>query len=288
MIRSMTAFARVDGRTDDAELTWELRSVNHRYLESFVRLPDEIRSIEPQVREKLGARLGRGKLECTLRCRWAPQQAAAVQLDEDRLTALLSACREVETRSSEATAPGVMDLLRWPGVVRESEPDTGPLQEQALALLDQALNELVATREREGEQIRRLLLARLDGIEQQVSVARGRLPEVQAGIRQKLETRLAELMARPDQDRLEQELVYLAQKMDVAEELDRLQGHVQEVRRVLERDEPVGRRLDFLMQEFNREANTLGSKSADGETTAVAVELKVLIEQMREQVQNVE
>lgn len=288
MIRSMTAFARVDGRTNDAELAWELRSVNHRYLESFVRLPDELRAMEPQVRELLNARLGRGKLECTLRCRWAPQQAAAVQLDADRLSALLNACREVENRSSEATAPGVMDLLRWPGVVRESEPDTGPLQEQALALLDQAVNELVATREREGEQIRQLLLARLDGIEQQVSVARGRLPEIQAGIRQKLETRFAELEARPDQDRLEQELVYLAQKMDVAEELDRLQGHVQEVRRVLERDEPVGRRLDFLMQEFNREANTLGSKSVDGETTAVAVELKVLIEQMREQVQNVE
>lgn len=288
MIRSMTAFAGVDGRTNDAELAWELRSVNHRYLESFVRLPDELRAMEPQVRELLNARLGRGKLECTLRCRWAPQQAAAVQLDADRLSALLNACREVENRCSEATAPGVMDLLRWPGVVRESEPDTGPLQEQALALLDQAVNELVATREREGEQIRQLLLARLDGIEQQVSVARGRLPEIQAGIRQKLETRFAELEARPDQDRLEQELVYLAQKMDVAEELDRLQGHVQEVRRVLERDEPVGRRLDFLMQEFNREANTLGSKSVDGETTAVAVELKVLIEQMREQVQNVE
>ena len=284
----MTAFARVDDQTPDAELAWELRSVNHRYLEAFVRLPDELRAMEPQVRERVNARLGRGKIECTLRCRWAPRQSAAVQLDEDRLDALLNACRDVEKRSSEATSPGVMDLLRWPGVVKESEPDARPLQEHALVLLERALDQLVATREREGAQIKGLLLARLDGIEQQLGVARQRLPEVQAGIRQKLESRLAELEAKPDQDRLEQELVYLAQKMDVAEELDRLQGHVAEVRRVLERNEPVGRRLDFLMQEFNREANTLGSKSADSETTAVSVELKVLIEQMREQVQNVE
>lgn len=288
MIRSMTAFARVDGDQAGADLTWELRSVNHRYLEAFVRLPDELRAMEPLVRERVNARLGRGKLECVLRCRWAPSQAAALELDPERLKAVLDACREIETRSAEATSPGVIDLLRWPGVVREPEPDTGAVQAQALALLDQALDELVATREREGEQIQALLAARLDGIEQQVARARERLPEVRGAIREKLETRLAELLEKVDNDRLEQELVMLAQKMDVDEELDRLDGHVAETRRVLTRDEPVGRRLDFLMQEFNREANTLGSKSADGETTAVAVELKVLIEQMREQVQNVE
>jgi len=181
-----------------------------------------------------------------------------------------------------------MELLRWPGVVRDPEPETAPLQEFALVSLDQALDELVATREREGKQIKGLLSARLDGIEQQVKKARKRLPEVQVKIRDKLQARLAELETRVDQDRVEQELVFLLQKMDVDEELDRLDGHVTETRRVLESDEPVGRRLDFLMQEFNREANTLGSKSADRETTAVAVELKVLIEQMREQVQNVE
>jgi uncharacterized protein (TIGR00255 family) len=284
----MTAFARASGEKTGAELTWELKSVNHRYLEVFVRLPDEMRAMEQSVRERVNARLGRGKAECVLRCRWAPQLATALELDQDRLKAVLDACREVETRSAEATSPGVIELLRWPGVVREPEPDTGPVQAQALALLDQALDELVGTREREGEQIRGLLLARLEGIEQQVGLARQRLPEIQARNRQKLETRLAELEAKVDSDRLEQELVYLAQKMDVDEELDRLDGHVAEVRRVLERDEPVGRRLDFLMQEFNREANTLGSKSADSDTTAVSVELKVLIEQMREQVQNVE
>jgi uncharacterized protein (TIGR00255 family) len=288
MIRSMTAFARVAGERAGADLTWELRSVNHRYLEAFVRLPEELRAMEPLVRERVNARLGRGKLECALRCRWASRQDGALELDQDRIKALLEACREIETRSAEAGSPGVMDLLRWPGVVREPQPDTGAAQEQALALLDEALDELVATREREGAQIKTLLAARLDGIEQQVSRARERLPEVRARIREKLHARVAELLEKVDNDRLEQELVMLAQKMDVDEELDRIGTHVAETRRVLERDEPVGRRLDFLMQEFNREANTLGSKSADSETTAVSVELKVLIEQMREQVQNVE
>ena len=288
MIRSMTAFARVDGEVEGAELAWELRSVNHRYLETFVRLPEELRALEPQVRQKVGARLGRGKVECVLRLKLSSQAAAAIEIDAERLEALLKACRDVEIHSIEATSPGVMDLLRWPGIVREAEPDQKPVQEKALQLLDQALDQLVATREREGEQIRRLLLARLEGIEAQVRRARERLPEIRTRLREKLLARLEELQARVDADRVEQELVMLAQKLDIDEELDRLDGHVAETRRVLERDEPVGRRLDFLMQEFNREANTLGSKSADGDTTAVAVELKVLIEQMREQVQNVE
>ena len=288
MIRSMTAFARASGEQAGAELTWELRSVNHRYLEAFVRLPEELRAMEPLVRERVTARLGRGKLECVLRCSWAPAQATVLEIDKPRLKAVLDACREIETRSSEVTSPGVMELLRWPGVVREPEPDTGAAQQHALDLLDEALDELVATREREGEQIKGLLGVRLEGIDTQVAKARARLPEVQQKMRTKMETKLADLAAKADNDRLEQELVILAQKLDIDEELDRLDGHVAETRRVLERDEPVGRRLDFLMQEFNREANTLGSKSADGETTAVSVELKVLIEQMREQVQNVE
>jgi uncharacterized protein (TIGR00255 family) len=288
MMRSMTAFARVSGEKAGAELTWELRSVNHRYLEIFIRLPDELRALEPLLRERVNARLGRGKLECVLRWRLAPQLETALELDPDRLKAVMDACREIETRSSEATSPGVMELLRWPGVVRDPEPETAPLQEFALELLGQALDELIATREREGEKIRGLLTTRLDGIDQQVKKVRERLPKVQIRIREKLQARLAELETRVDNDRVEQELVFLLQKMDVDEELDRLDGHVVETRRVLDSDEPVGRRLDFLMQEFNREANTLGSKSADSETTAASVELKVLIEQMREQVQNVE
>ncbi|HHJ12794.1 MAG TPA: YicC family protein [Gammaproteobacteria bacterium] len=288
MIRSMTAFARVDGDVAGSELAWELRSVNHRYLECFVRLPDELRALEPAVRQRVTARLGRGKLECVLRLRLGQATDAAIEVDERRLKNLLEACREVEIRSSEATAPGVIDLLRWPGVVRELEPDVRPLQAKALALLDEALEQLVETREREGAKIRQLLLARLETIEAQVAAVRERLPQVRERLRQRLRAKLDEIETRVDQDRIEQELVILAQKMDVDEELDRIEAHVGETRRVLERDEPVGRRLDFLMQEFNREANTLASKSADSDTTAVAVELKVLIEQMREQVQNVE
>jgi uncharacterized protein (TIGR00255 family) len=288
MIRSMTAFARSSSERAGANLTWELRSVNHRYLEVFVRLPEELRAMEPLVRERVNARIGRGKLECVLRCQWAPQQMVTLELDRERLKAVLDACREIETRSAEAGSPGVMELLRWPGVVREPEPDTGAVQEQALTVLDQALDELLVTREREGEQIRVLLSARLEGVEQQVTRARGRLPEVRQKVREKLTARVTELLDKVDQDRLELELVLLAQKMDVDEELDRLDGHVAETRRVLELNAPVGRRLDFLMQEFHREANTLGSKSGDSATTAVSVELKVLIEQMREQVQNVE
>jgi uncharacterized protein (TIGR00255 family) len=284
----MTAFARTSGEDPLAELTWELRSVNHRYLEIFVRLPDEFRAMEPLVRERVSARLGRGKLECVLRCQWAPTRAAGIEVDEERLVAVLDACRMVETRSAEATSPGVMDLLRWPGVVRDPEIDKGSLQQHAMELLDAALDELIGTREREGTQIRDMLLARLDGVGRQVARARARLPEVRENIRQKMTSRVAELEIRVDPDRLEQELALLAQKIDIDEELDRLDAHVGETRRVVDRDEPVGRRLDFLMQEFNREANTLGSKSADSETTAVAVELKVLIEQMREQIQNVE
>jgi uncharacterized protein (TIGR00255 family) len=244
--------------------------------------------MEPQVREIVGSRLGRGKLECTLRINWSGRASSALELDDQYLRMLLEACREVATRSPEATSPGVMELLRWPGVVREPEPETAPVVEKALVLLSQALDDLVATREREGQQIRGLLLARLDGVEQQIVRVRDRLPDVHARIRSRMNARLADLEGRGDPDRIEQEMVFLAQKMDVDEELDRLEGHVAEARQVLERDEPVGRRLDFLMQEFNREANTLGSKSADAETTAVSVELKVLIEQMREQVQNVE
>jgi uncharacterized protein (TIGR00255 family) len=288
MIRSMTAFARVDGHITGAELAWELRSVNHRYLEAFVRLPDELRSMEPLVRERINARLKRGKLECVLRCSWLAEQAGTLELDTDRITAVLEACREIEKRSAEARSPGVVELLRWPGVVREPQPDTGAAQQQALELLDQALDELIATREREGEQIHSHILARLDGVEQQVQRVQARLPDVRDRMREKLESRILQLQVEVDHDRLEQELAYLAQKMDVDEELERLKSHVAETRRVLQRDEPVGRRLDFLMQEFNREANTLASKSADSETTTAAVELKVLIEQMREQVQNVE
>ena len=288
MIRSMTAFARQESEGDWGVLTWELRSVNHRYLEVSLRLPDELRSLETAIRERASRRLGRGKLDCNLRYKPAQRRAALV-LNHDALTQTLTACEQIrEQLTGGAATLNPLDLLRWPGVIQEETTDLAPLAETALTLFDQALNELVATREREGTQILEILSSRLDAMEPLVASARARLPEILERIRDKLRTRVAELTSSPDPDRLEQELAFLAQKMDVDEELDRLTGHISETRRVLKLSEPVGRRLDFLLQEFNREANTLGSKSADSETTRVSVELKVLIEQMREQVQNAE
>lgn len=288
MIRSMTAFARQELDTGTGELAWEIRSLNHRYLELGVRLPEELRAIESAVRERVGARLGRGKVECS--CRYRPAAAAAVpvDIDEDNLSRLLTACGTVAASLPESVPLNPVELLRWPGVLREEALDTAPLVKQALALLDQTLDELLQFREREGEQIRQLLLQRCDAMSELVQQARNSLPEIQAALREKLEARLADLETAADPGRLEQELVIQIQKSDVDEEMERLQGHVDEVRRVLAREEPVGRRLDFLMQELNREANTLGSKSVAAVTTSISVELKVLIEQMREQVQNTE
>jgi uncharacterized protein (TIGR00255 family) len=288
MIRSMTAFARQEVDTTLGSLSWEIRSVNHRYLELAIRLPDELRAAEHVVRERLNARLGRGKVDCSCRYRPAAGALSPVTVDQDRLSRILTACREVAEQMEQSVPLNPIDLLRWPGVVREVEPDTRPLQEQALALLDRTLDELIASREREGGKIRDLLQHRCMAMAVLVADARRRLPEIRLATREKLLTRLAELQVPADPGRLEQELVFLAQKMDVDEEMDRLGGHIEEVRHALGRDEPVGRRLDFLMQELNREANTLGSKSAAPETTRISVELKVLIEQMREQVQNAE
>ena len=288
MIRSMTAFARQELDTETGALAWEIRSLNHRYLELGVRLPEELRAMEPAIRERVSARLGRGKVECSCRYRSAASGAAPVDIDPENLLRLLAACEDVAARVPESDPLNPIEILRWPGVVREQSVDTAPLMKQALALLEQTLDELLQSREREGEQIQQLLLQRCDAMSELVQQARSHLPEIQAGLREKLELRLAELETIADPGRLEQELVIQVQKCDVDEEMDRLQGHIDEVRRVLGRDEPVGRRLDFLMQELNREANTLGSKSVAAVTTTISVELKVLIEQMREQVQNTE
>ncbi len=288
MIRSMTAFARQELDTGTGDLAWEIRSLNHRYLELAVRLPEELRAIEAAVRERLGARLGRGKVECSCRYRPAATASVPVDIDEDNLVRLLTACDTVATRLPASAPLNPIELLRWPGVLREEAVDMAPLAKKALALLDRTLDELLQFREREGQQIRQQLLQRCDAMGELVQQARGKLPEIQAALRDKLEARLADLETAADPGRLEQELVIQIQKSDVDEEMERLQGHVDEVRQVLAREEPVGRRLDFLMQELNREANTLGSKSVAAVTTSISVELKVLIEQMREQVQNTE
>jgi len=288
MIRSMTAFARQQEHGEHGELTWELRSVNHRYLEATVRLPEELRAIEPQVRERVTKRLGRGKVECNLRYKAGSEGVGELQLNTPLVDQLLDASDKMAHRLHSSHNPSIMDILRWPGVLESGERDLTPVQAAAMALFEQTMDHLVEAREREGGRLAELITQRVEAMRGQVETARERMPIVLAAVRERLLARLEELAGSLDRDRLEQEMALLAQRLDVDEEMDRLTTHLDEVTRVLGRDEPVGRRLDFLMQELNREANTLGSKSADSETTAVSVEMKVLIEQMREQVQNLE
>ena len=288
MIRSMTAFASSEIDVEGYTLIWEIRSVNHRYLDVSPRLPEVFRSIEPLVREAIGKHLKRGKIDCNLFYRKQKQGEETIEVNEARLNQLLNAASKIESAMNQFQAISPLDILRWPGVQSEVREDLEPVHDDAITLLNEALKQLVESREREGADISGMVDSRCELIQQQMVVAKTRLPEVQALLREKLEKKISDLLEEPEQARLEQELVYFLQKMDVEEELDRLESHVKEVRRILRQPEPVGRRLDFLMQELNREANTLGSKSADIQTTNVSVELKVLIEQMSEQIQNIE
>jgi uncharacterized protein (TIGR00255 family) len=288
MIKSMTAFARETRTTDFGELTWELRAVNHRYLEPHLRLPEELRALEGQVRTRLAARVQRGKLDCNLRYTAALGAGGPLRVNRHLVEQLLAAGQEVGAIIGRGVEPSPFELLRWPGVLHEQDRDLDQVSAAALDLLEQAIDTLLATRVREGERLERLLVERCALLEQSVARVRARMPEVMAGVRRRLADRLAELRLELDPTRLEQEMAIMAARLDVDEEMDRLEAHVAEVRDVLKRREPVGRRLDFLMQELNREANTLSSKSTDVEATREAVEMKVLIEQMREQVQNLE
>ncbi len=288
MVHSMTAFARKENRDEQAELIWEIRSVNHRYLEMFVRLPEELRTIEPLVRERINRRLGRGKIDCSLRFKPGAAAVAGVEVNERLASQVLTAADKVGALLHEAVPPSVMDVLRWPGVMTVAPQDLSPVQAQATRLLEEALDLLIETRRREGRSLARLIQQRCSAMRQQVDSAKQRIPTVLQGIRERLRTRLGELGDELDPGRIEQEMVLLTQRLDVDEELDRLYTHLDEVERVLEQQEPIGRRLDFLMQELNREVNTLTSKSNDAQMTTLAVEMKVLIEQMREQVQNIE
>lgn len=287
MVHSMTAFARSEQATAHGTLSWELRSVNHRYLEPHLRLPEAFRDLEGAVREALRQGLSRGKVECTLR--FAEESAGKpLQVDADRARQLIAAAEQVAALIQQPAPLNPLEVLAWPGVLVADSADPQALNAAALKLFDQALGELKAGRAREGAELAKLLNERLDSILEEVAALRELVPQMLAGQRQKIETRFAEMQAELDPQRLEQELVLLAQKSDVAEELDRLSTHVSEVRRVLKAGGAAGRRMDFLMQELNREANTLGSKAFDPRSTQAAVNLKVLIEQMREQVQNIE
>jgi uncharacterized protein (TIGR00255 family) len=289
MIRSMTGFARRERQGPWGTLTCEIRSVNHRYLELSLRLPDDLRALETDARRLLTGSLRRGKVDAGLYLRGATAAAAAPEINRPLLEQLLAGAAEVRALAGEAAGPlDPLDLLRWPGVIRETERDVESIAAAAMELLRETTADLNHSRASEGARLRDLLVQRLELLRESVTNVRARLPEVAARIRTRVLERVSQLGAAVEPERLEQEVALIAYKMDVEEELDRLGSHVTETLQVLDSQEPAGRRLDFLMQEFNREANTLSSKSQDTETTRAAVDMKVLIEQMREQVQNVE
>jgi uncharacterized protein (TIGR00255 family) len=284
----MTAFAGNETEIGDLTISCELRTVNHRYCDISLRLPDRLRFVEADLRSAIAAKINRGKVECSLSYKKQAKNGQGFIINTDAVTALLTAASSIEKQMLGPLSFSALDVLSFPGIQQEPDIDKEQLTSGINALVEQSLAQLVEAREREGAQLKLLIEERCAKTLMFVVSAGKRVPEVLLLIRNKLKDRITELVAQPDFDRLEQELVLLAQKLDITEELDRLETHINEVLRVLKQKDPVGRRLDFLMQELNREANTLGSKSADKEMTQIAIELKVLIEQMREQVQNIE
>jgi uncharacterized protein (TIGR00255 family) len=287
MIRSMTGFARRERQYSWGLLAWELRTVNHRFLEISCRLPEEFRVAEADFRQLIGGAARRGKVDCSLHCR-SMVTSDSLEVDSELLANLTRRATEIAATTGAAARIDVIDLLRWPGVVRDTTRDVAPMIGAAQALLTEALADLTRFRDSEGARLQEALDQRCLGVADLTERVAERLPEVRARTRLKLLERIAQWVISVDKDRLEQELATLAQRQDLDEEIDRLRGHVTEVRKAFAGHEPAGRRLDFLMQELNREANTLSSKSQDIETTRAAVDMKVLIEQMREQVQNIE
>jgi uncharacterized protein (TIGR00255 family) len=288
MTLSMTAFSRQQQEQKWGSLTWEIRSVNHRYLETSVRLPESLRALENGVREAVRKRLTRGKVECALRFQSGAKVSSDLHLNTKLIQQLVQANIEIEQITGTSVSLNNMEVLRWPGVIEEQDFDKTSIEKQALSLFSAALDDLVATRAREGAELQGFIQQRIDSVREIVVSIRNKMPEILAKQNQNILDRLADLQAELEPTRLEQEVSLLTQKADVEEELDRLGSHLKEVERVLSAKGQKGRRLDFLMQELNREANTLSSKSIVVETTLNAVELKVLIEQMREQIQNVE
>ncbi len=287
-IKSMTGFAQGQAKIPAGRIVWELRSVNHRYLEIGLRLPDECRILEPVVRERLRTTLGRGKVEAQLQLRADPDDRPGLTIDQTLLTRILTALTEIEAQLPQAAPVNAMEVLRWPGMVTTAMWDMGIHRDLILDLLDQTMADLVRQRAAEGERLQAALSDRCQEIVAIVAEVRERQPPQLVAQRNKLLARLAELGPPLAEGRLEQELVFWAQKIDIDEELTRLDSHIAALNAALREDKPVGRRLDFLMQEFQREANTLGAKAADAKTSAAVVTMKVLIEQMREQIQNIE
>ena len=287
MIRSMTAYARREIKGDWGSAAWELRSVNQRYLETYIRLPEQFRSLEPVIRERLRSRLTRGKVECNLRFDLDPSAQSTLQLNEKLAKQLVAAAQWVKMQSDEGEI-NPLEVLRWPGVMLAEEQDLDAISNELLVALETAIDYFITARESEGAALKTLIETRLDGVSAEVVKVRAQMPNVLQWQRERLVSKLEDAQVQLENTRLEQELVLMAQRVDVAEELDRLDAHVKETHKILKKEEAVGRRLDFMMQEFNRESNTLASKSINSDVTTSAIELKVLIEQMREQIQNIE
>ena len=288
MIYSMTGYASANRTLSRCQLSVELRAVNSRYLDIVFRLPEELRPLESQLREKLMSRIQRGKLECRVNVADLPSAQRTLDLNKELVVRLANAGREVQQLLSHATPLSVADILRWPGVIGEPDLSLDELGTACVALVDQALDDFNAARGREGSKLAQVILERADRMQALVTEIQPKVPQLVKAYGEKLSARLIEAGLNPEDDRMRQEIILFSSKIDVDEELARLDAHIKELQHVLSKGGAVGRRLDFLMQEFNREANTLGSKSADLESTQAAVELKVLIEQMREQVQNIE
>lgn len=295
MISSMTGFARLEQSGSYGQLTCELRSVNHRYLEPGFRLPEELRALESELRQTLARELRRGKVDCTIHLRGSHEAERELLVDDEAVDRLIARSRDIAERAeakglaaSRSSSIDPIDVLRWPGVLREQPTETESLHAACRQLFLATVRQLAEARQREGERLQDLVEQRCAALAELVTAVRTRLPEWRQRWRDKLRERLAELAVQVDAERFEQEVALILQRADVDEELDRLDGHLVEIRRVMTGSEAAGRRLDFLMQELNREANTLSSKSQELDTTRIAVDMKVLIEQMREQIQNIE
>ena len=287
MIYSMTAFARLEVKKDWGDAVWEIRSVNQRYLENFFRLPEQFRGLENTLREKLRQSLTRGKIECSLRIETKKQTNAELNLNKELANQVIQSLQWIKSQAGEGEI-NLTDVLRYPGVVEAQEQDLDAISQDLLTAFDDLLTDFIAMRGREGEKLNDIIQQRFDAIAVEADKVRSQMPAVLQWQRERLLQRFEDAQVNLDPQRVEQEMILLAQRVDVAEELDRLQMHVKETTNILKKGGAVGRKLDFMMQELNRESNTLASKSINADITASAVELKVLIEQMREQIQNLE
>ncbi len=288
MICSMTAYGRVENSDNQNSISCEIRSINHRYSEISIRLPDELRPLEQKIRNHISDKIKRGKIECNIRIEQQDAYNEALSINKDLLKNIIEVAEKINSNLSTSTSLNSLDLLRWPGVLRKKTLDVKKIDKLLFKLVDEAIDIVIDTRQREGKKIKKMITDRCSKIKKIINDVRKKMPTILKSFRKKLTDRVQEISSELDNERFEQELLYISQKMDIEEEIDRLNAHIDEVIRVVDQKGPIGRRLDFLMQEMNRESNTLGSKSYHIKTSNASVELKVLVEQMREQIQNIE